>query len=220
MLSITTVPPVSEHHALSLTRDEFAVLSPVEQLRRAFGPGHRLGAVIGALIGGFVPVASYEIVHAEILANKWLWALVGGALLFSALSVFGWAEAAFHSGLKAAGFCVLAEGTMVLTRNQWLGLSALGLLVLINVCSCSCALQVRPDSIVTSDTGIQSLGLHSPSVTVNVQALQQNAVTPAPRQHTRRPSRSKDDAERKAEAARRAREYRKRRRDAQASQLA
>ncbi len=214
MLSITTVPSVPEQ-ATSLTCDEFLALSVVDQLRRAFSPGHRLGAVIGAGIGGFVPVASYEIVHVEVLANPWLWALVAGALLFSGLSVFRWASDAFASTWKGAGFVVLCEGAMVLSRNHWLGLSALGLLVLINVCSCSCALQVRPDSTVTSDTSVTSLGLSAPSVmpSVVVNVAQQNFT---------RPSRTKSHTaeERKTANARRAREYRQRKRDGRAVQTA
>ena len=80
MLSITTIPQPVTEHAISLTQDEYVQLSVVDQLRRAFSPGHRLGALIGAAIGGFVPTASYVIVHYEAVADKWLWVLVAGAL--------------------------------------------------------------------------------------------------------------------------------------------
>jgi len=217
MLSIIKVPPVPEHHALTLTRDEFAELSVVDQLRRAFSPGHRLGALIGTLVGSFVPLASYVLIHGEAALKSWLVVLVLGSLIFSALSVYQWAAAAFQSGLKAAGFCVLVEGTMALSRTEWLGLTALGLLVIVNVISCAVALQVGPDG--ASDAAVQSLGLTSPSVTVNVANVQQNAITPAPRQSTGRQSRT--DAERKAADAKRAREYRERKKhNAVASQTA
>jgi hypothetical protein len=202
------VSPATEHQAVTLTRDEFESLAVVDQLKRAFSPGHRLGATIGVMIGGFVPVSCYELVHFEILNNPYLYALIGGALLFSGLSVYRWASSAFNSGWKGLGFVVLCEGTMVASHCRWLALAALALLVVINVASASCALQVRPESTVTSDTSITSLGLSAPNVTPSVQVnvLQSNAVTPAPRQRTAQASQSKS----RNAAAERSRRYRER----------
>jgi len=154
MLSIIQIPQES---SVTLTASQYESLCVVQQLKRSFSPGNRLGALIALCIGSFVPTASFEIVHFETLSNRWMWILVAGALLFSATSVFGLAQAAFHSGVKGAGFCVLVEGVMVLSHCHWLSVAALALLITINVASASCALQVQPDS-VTSDSGMQSLG--------------------------------------------------------------
>jgi hypothetical protein len=199
MLSITQIPPESSR-TLTMTAREYQSLPVTEQFKRSFSSGNRLGLLIGAAIGSFVPVASYILIHGEAaLTSPWLLALVLGALLFSALSVFGWASAAFHSGLKAAGFCVLVEGTMVLSHTTWL-------LVIINVACCSCALQVGPEHDPSYPSVTPSI---ASTVTVNVQ---QNAITPAPRQSTGRPSQRKTDEERKAADARRSRKYRERKR--------
>jgi len=212
MLSITQIPPVTEH-ALSLTAGEFEALTVTEQFKRSFSPGNRLGLLIGTAIGGFVPTASYVLVHGEAALKSWLVVLVLGALIFSALSVYQWAHAAFQSGLKAAGFCILTEGTMVLSHTQWLALAALAILILINVCSCSCALQIGQqadrDVMPVPSAATPSV---TPSLVVNV--AQQNVT--APRQRT-----SRTDAERKAADARRARQYRARKKShAIASQTA
>jgi len=203
MLSIIQIPQES---SVTLTASQYESLCVVQQLKRSFSPGNRLGALIALCIGSFVPTASFEIVHFETLSNRWMWILVAGALLFSATSVFGLAQAAFHSGVKGAGFCVLVEGVMVLSHCHWLSVAALALLITINVASASCALQVQPDS-VTSDSGMQSLGRTQPNVTVNI--AQQNITTPE-----RTPSRSKDGAERRAADAARARRYRQRKKQA------
>jgi len=204
VLSIIQIP--QEPSRAAITASEYEGLSVVTQFKRSFSEGNRLGLLIGMCIGSFVPLASYVIVHYEVITSPWMWVLVFAALLFSATSVFNWAQAAFHSGIKGAGFCVLTEGVMVLSHTEWLALAALALLVIINVCSCSCALQVGKQADPDASMPVV------PSVTVNVQ--QNNVTTPAsPRQSTGR-----TDEERKAADARRARQYRARRkRDAIAS---
>jgi hypothetical protein len=191
-LSIAHAPPVTAHHSITLTADEYAALSVVDQLQRAFSPGHRLAACLGSVLGAFVPVASYELVHVETVTSPWMWALVAGALLFSGLSVYRWAAAAFASGLKGLGFVVLCEGSMVASHCQWLSLCALGLLIVVNVASASCALQIGQGDESTPVTPSPAS-----SVTVNVQALQQNVTTSQPKT-----------------AAERARDYRARKRHA------
>lgn len=210
MLSIST-PLVSERHALSLTRDEYLGLAIIDQLRVAFRPGHRLAALTGLVLGGIIPGITWTIVHFEVTATPALWILAGGGLLYSAITVFDWVTATFGNSFKSTGFVVLLEGALAFSHILAVSLTVLGVLVFINGVSAACALQVRPDSTVTSDTAVQSLGLlHPPSVTVNI--AHQNITTPE-----RTPSRPNDDA-RRAASAKRAREYRKRKRNAIASQ--
>lgn len=205
MLSIIQIPQDSSRD--TITTSEFESLGVIQQFTRSFAPGNRLGLLIGAGIGGFVPTASYVIVHAEVITSPWMWGLVFAALLFSATSVYQWAQAAFHSGIKGAGFCALTEGVMVLSHTPWLALSALVLLCGINICSCACALQIGRGVDVDEYPPV------TPNVTpaVQVKVMQNNVSTAA------RPSPT--DADRRASAARRARDYRARRkRNAASSQ--
>jgi hypothetical protein len=104
-------------------------------VRVAFRPRNRLAAVVGLGLGGFVPVATFEVSHraAELASLPAL--LAFGGLAFSAPTVYGWARAALGSSLKAGGFVVLLEGVMVSAGSlglAWLGWAALGYLVAIN----------------------------------------------------------------------------------------
>jgi hypothetical protein len=107
-------------------------LSLVDQVRRATYRKNRLAMWAGAILGGFVPLASYILAHYEVADRRGMWFLVGAALLFSAKSVFDFGCEAFDSPLKAFGFVMLLEGVMVLSSTWWLGGAALALLVGIN----------------------------------------------------------------------------------------
>jgi hypothetical protein len=150
------------------------------------------------MLGGIIPGFTWTIIHFEAAATPALWILAGGGLLYSSIAVFEWATAAFGNPFKSVGFVVLLEGALAFSHVWAVSLSALGLLVFINAVAAACRLQVRPDG--ASDAAVQSLGLTAPSVTVNI-ANQQN-VTPA--------RSSRTDAEHKAAAARRSRQYRAR----------
>lgn len=126
-------------------------LGVVEQVRAALHPRARLATLLGALLGGFVPVASYVIAHQEIpqadgLRLATLILLAAGGLLFSAKSVYGWSKLAFQSGGKSLGFCTLVEGVMIISKTPWLALAALGVLISINAISAGCTLSRKPNS--------------------------------------------------------------------------
>lgn len=137
--------PVKRRTRVTLSATQFEKLTVIQQVRRAFAPGARLAGFIGLGIGGFVPVATYTVVHCECAIYPRLWWLVLGGLLYSAITVFTWASAAFGSRVKAAGFCVLLEGILTFGHTYSLGLAALAMLVFINAVSAACALQVRRD---------------------------------------------------------------------------
>ena len=120
-------------------------LGVVAQVRRACAPGNRLAAVVGMLLGGFVPLAVYVVAHGEsgaFAGHERSWALIGGGLIYSAKTVFEWTRLAFSSAVKAVGFCALIEGVMVSSHVHWLALVALGYLVAINGVSTGCALSL------------------------------------------------------------------------------
>jgi len=117
----------------------------VAQVKTAFRANNRLAAVIGAFLGGFVPVATYTVAHYEHSGKIWALpsALVLGGLLYSALTVFQWARKAFQSPVKAVGFVLLIEGTMVVSQIQWLSVLALVYLVGINAIATGCVLALE-----------------------------------------------------------------------------
>lgn len=102
--------------------------------------------LVGALLGGFVPVASFVVAHYEWAAFWTLQTLlVAGGLAYSAKTVYQWGKLAFQCGYKAAGFVVLVEGTMVLSATPWLSFAALAFLVGINATATGCTLALADD---------------------------------------------------------------------------
>jgi hypothetical protein len=94
--------------------------------------------LLAACAAGFLPVASYILAHVESHSQPWLWVLVLAALAYSAPTLASWAASWTHKGhgktalLKAWGFTILLEGTMVLSHLQALSMSGLIILVAIN----------------------------------------------------------------------------------------
>lgn len=107
-------------------------LGVLGEVRLACHPKNRLAALLGGLLGGGVPVASYWLAHHELSRGPLVWVLVGGGLVFSALTVVRWGVHAFGSAVKAVGFTVLLEGVLVGSATPWLALGALAYLVAIN----------------------------------------------------------------------------------------
>lgn len=125
-------------------------LGIVDQVKQSMKPNNRLALICGAILGGFVPIATYTIAHCEVdyqapLWTQWMILLVLGGLVYSALTVFNWAKVAFKHPAKAIGFVVLLEGTMTFSHAGVLGipllsLAALTLLVGINSVAAGCLL--------------------------------------------------------------------------------
>ena len=108
--------------------EEIGVIDQVKMAAR-----NPLAALAGFILGGFVPVATFTVSHLDKSINEYvMWALVIGGLIYSALTVFGWAKMAFVNGLKAFGFVILIEGVMTLSGVAPLAYAALAMLVLIN----------------------------------------------------------------------------------------
>lgn len=129
---------------------------PIHQLRLATrSPG---ALALGAVLGAFVPVASYVTVHdggmlayegGRLHVTDWTdprWLLVLGALTFSAKSVYQWAHAAFDDVAKALGFTVICEGVLLMSTTPWLGWTAIAMLTLVNVMASSATLALRDQS--------------------------------------------------------------------------
>jgi hypothetical protein len=119
----------------------------VQQVRRAFARRSLLATLIGFLLGGFVPVAIYVVVHREGFDPTSAvpsTGLVLGGLCYSAQTVFQWARLAFTGVVKSLGFCVLLEGVMVASKTHWLGLAALLYLVAINGIATGCTISLGP----------------------------------------------------------------------------
>jgi len=128
---------------------------PIAQIRHAVrSPG---AALLGATLGGIIPVAVYDLAHAREVVG-WTdlpifrslgtpsMVLVLGGLLFSAKTVYQWATAAFADRAKAAGFVVMLEGTLLFSTNSVLAHVMLGYLVAINAIATACLLARRDQS--------------------------------------------------------------------------
>jgi len=122
----------------------------VTQVRLALRPKARLATLLGCLLGGFVPLASYVVAHQEVdwtspgshsLVSLFL---VLGGLIYSARTCFDWGRLAFASSFKSFGWVVLIEGVMVTSHIHWLSIAALGFLISINGISTGCRLAISP----------------------------------------------------------------------------
>lgn len=111
--------------------------SIISQFRMA--ARHRPAALLGAALGGVVPLLTYTVAHAEL--EDWLdprAAIVVGGLAYSAKTVWQWGRRAFDCPWKATGFVLLLEGVMVASTVPWLAQLALGYLICINACATAC----------------------------------------------------------------------------------
>jgi hypothetical protein len=123
-------------------------LGVVDQVRAALRPQARLASLLGAPLGGFVPVASFVVARHELERGRALYGQLGawlvlGGLLYSATTVYAWGREAFRSPVKATGFVVLLEGVLVGSRVEWLAFAALAYLVAINAVATGCTLSRR-----------------------------------------------------------------------------
>ena len=120
----------------------------IRQVRIALKAENRLSAVVGAVLGGFVPLAAFAVAHSDIstaspgMHDVLMAGMVCGGLLFSAKTVFDWALSALGHKAKAFGFVVLAEGAMTFSHLWGVNLAALAVLVGINAVATACNLAV------------------------------------------------------------------------------
>jgi hypothetical protein len=113
------------------------VAAILDQIATALRPGNRLALAIAAILGGFIPAASYVVAHYEVAMSPAKWILVLAGLAYSGLTVFEWANIAFRSVLKSAGFVVLLEGISTFASTEALSLTAVSCLVFINAVATS-----------------------------------------------------------------------------------
>jgi hypothetical protein len=95
--------------------------------------------LLGAIWGGFVPTAVFEITHVEGIDlrapfEQWdpLHYVVVAGLAFSATSVWNWGRTLYHAA-KSAVFVGLLEGTMILCHTTWLSYFALTMIIVTNM---------------------------------------------------------------------------------------
>lgn len=117
----------------------------VETIKVAFHSRNIVWTGFGLVFGGWAPLASYIIAHIELQGNyqNYKSAMLVGALLFSAPTVYQWFKEVFNSAVKAFGLVVLLEGVMCFSSTVWLGLSALLLLMVINGIQSGCNMALR-----------------------------------------------------------------------------
>ena len=131
-------------------------------------------AIVGAALGGFVPVATYAVAHKEAALWNPSAALVAGGLVYSAKTVWQWGRLAFACPWKATGFVLLLEGVMVLSRIEWLSVAALAYLVGINATATACLL-ARSDRPIATATATKPRRGAKSSSTATVTGLRVTA---------------------------------------------
>lgn len=85
-----------------------------------------------SIAAGFLPIASYALMHFEAPDRPWLYGLVVASLVFSAPTLAEWAQLWCRNPIKAWGFTLLLEGVMTLSGIAALNLTGLVILVAIN----------------------------------------------------------------------------------------
>lgn len=107
---------------------------------------HPVAAVLGALLGGFVPLAAYRTTHGDLVVHRPqdllqpLTAVVAACLLFSVRTVWQWGSSAFGERTKSVCLVISIEGMMVLSPTPWLAGLALCYLIVINAIATACIL--------------------------------------------------------------------------------
>lgn len=118
-----------------------AVAVPLEAPAVAAGPDRssrpravgQLNAILAAGAAGFTPVASYAVAHIEARQAPYLWGLVVACLVYSAPTMTAWARQHWcKTALRAWGFTIVLETTMIASQLLWLNLVGLGFLLSIN----------------------------------------------------------------------------------------
>jgi hypothetical protein len=107
-------------------------LGVVDQISIAFAKNNLFATLCGFVLGGIVPVTVFRTAHYGVAVNPWLWVLVVGGLIYSAITVFKWGTIAFSSAVKSFGFVVLLEGTLTFSPDHALAYAALAVLTAIN----------------------------------------------------------------------------------------
>jgi hypothetical protein len=107
--------------------------SVIEQIQIAARPQNRLACIVGAILGGFVPVFAFTLAHLEAATNPYMWIPIVAGMIYSAVTVFEWARIAFGGrALKAVAFCALVEAVAIFASTLAIGVAALAILVTIN----------------------------------------------------------------------------------------
>lgn len=132
-MRIVGVKKLNNHKKVNSVKE----LSFVEKVKMATHKNKRVAFILGAIAGGFVPVASYCIAHLQIPQAEGFisfvsWLMVIGGLIYSALSVYDFGKQAFGSSAKAVGFVMITELVLVFGQLEWLCYGALAILVGIN----------------------------------------------------------------------------------------
>lgn len=98
-------------------------------------------AFAASLAGGGLPIACYNVAHVQLQSieggsENWIWkalfvAAVAG-FIFSSLTVFDLLADWLSSNVKAVAWVIVGETVMLLGIEEWLSVSMLGVLVVLN----------------------------------------------------------------------------------------
>lgn len=125
-------------------------LTVIGQVKTAVKRNNLLSTIVGFVLGGFIPIATFCLVHYDLTDSMTGLRLleiplVLGGLIFSAKTCVAWTTQAFQDRVKAIAWVILLEGVMILSPIQQLAAIGLAILVVINgvATGCNLALQSR-----------------------------------------------------------------------------
>jgi hypothetical protein len=112
-------------------------MNVIDQIRVSAQRGNRLALIVGLVLGAFVPTIAFSVTHEGIDTSHPLWLQVNtyivlACLAYSATTVWSWMRSVTKSRVKATGFCVMIELTMVCSGLYALSVACLVLLIGIN----------------------------------------------------------------------------------------
>lgn len=114
------------------TKTPAATLERARKARVTASQKKTVGQFVAAIAAAFLPVASFVIGHNEVAEHHWKAVIVIAALMFSAPTLIDWANRWTGSKLKAIGFAVLLESSMLLSSTAFLNYAGLAILCVIN----------------------------------------------------------------------------------------
>jgi len=125
-----------------------STLTVIESAKLAFSHKHRRAAMIGSVLGAWVPLSAFVVSHTEVDYTQPLYAqiavwVVVACLGFSMPKVYQWGKNAFHSALAGMCFALLTETLMVVSHNIYLSVAGLIILVGINAVSAAVNLSLQ-----------------------------------------------------------------------------
>lgn len=115
-------------------------VSILDQIKTASDKKSKVALVIGCILCGFPPAASFLVAHFEVSQYPWMWVLVIGFVAYSFKTVYDWSLILTKHWLKAIGLTLGLEAASTFSHLLYVAIPAVTILVGINAIAGACAL--------------------------------------------------------------------------------